>query len=146
YWFVHVDISNDPYIASYTVDAIIHKKIFFVRLKFGFKVDHKVNVMFKKIVEDLVKSGEFDLLSNYPSLRKHKMYADFKFILLNTRVASDNKLTTWENFVVKGYRLFKSMGLPTQEDFGLELTNIETEMVPISVTDDVEIKLERLKK
>ncbi len=146
YWFVHVDISNDPYLASYTVDTIIPKKIFFVRLRFGFKVDHKVNVMFRKIVEDLVKSGEFDILSNYPSLRKHKMYADFKFILLNTRVSSDNKLTPWEQFVVKGYRLFKSMGLPTQEDFGLELTNVESEMVPISISDAVEIKLERRKK
>ena len=91
-------------------------------------------------------NGEVDILSNYPSLRKHHMYADFKFILLNTRVASDNKLTPWEQFVVKGYRLIKSMSLPTHEDFGLELTNVESEMVPISVRDAIEIKLERIQK
>lgn len=146
YWFVHVDISNDPYLASYSIDTIIPKKIFFVRLRFGFKVDHKVNVMFRKIVEEMAANGEVDILSNYPSLRKHHMYADFKFILLNTRVASDNKLTPWEQFVVKGYRLIKSMSLPTHEDFGLELTNVESEMVPISVRDAIEIKLERIKK
>ena len=146
YWFVHVDISNDPYLASYSIDTIIPKKIFFVRLRFGFKVDHKVNVMFRKIVEEMAANGEVDILSNYPSLRKHHMYADFKFILLNTRVASDNKLTPWEQFVVKGYRLIKSMSLPTHEDFGLELTNVESEMVPISVRDAIEIKLERIQK
>ncbi len=145
YWFVHVDIANDPYLASYSVDTIIPKKMFFVRLRFGFKVEHKVNVMFRQIVEEKVQTGEVDIVSNYPSLRKHGMYADFKFILLNSRVASDNKLTPWEQIVVKGYRFIKSLSLPTHEDFGLELTNVEYEMVPISVRDAIEIKLERIK-
>ncbi len=145
YWFVHVDIANDPYLASYSVDTIIPKKIFFVRLRFGFKVEHKVNLMFRKIVEELVASGEVDVLSNYPSLRKHHMPADFKFILLNSRVASDNKLSPWEQFVVKGYRFIKSLSLPTHEDFGLELTNVEYELVPISIREISEIKLERIK-
>ncbi len=145
YWFVHVDIANDPYLASYSVDTIVPKKMFFVRLRFGFKVEHKVNVMFRQIVEEMVKTGEVDIVSNYPSLRKHGMYADFKFILLNSRVASDNKLTPWEQIVVKGYRAIKSLSLPTHEDFGLELTNVEYEMVPISVRDAIEIKLERIK-
>lgn len=145
YWFVHVDIANDPYLASYSVDTIIPKKMFFVRLRFGFKVEHKVNVMFRQIVEEMVSAGEVDIVSNYPSLRKHGMYADFKFILIKSRVASDNKLSAWEQIVVKGYRLIKSLSLPTHEDFGLELTNIEYEMVPISVRDAIEIKLERIK-
>ncbi|HRF78104.1 MAG TPA: KUP/HAK/KT family potassium transporter, partial [Chitinophagales bacterium] len=133
YWFVHVDIANDPYLASYSVDTIIPKKMFFVRLRFGFKVEHKVNVMFRQIVEEMVQTGEVDIVSNYPSLRKHGMYADFKFILLNSRVASDNKLTPWEQIVVKGYRFIKSLSLPTHEDFGLELTTVEYALVPISV-------------
>jgi len=144
YWFVHVDISNDPYLAKYSVDTIIPKHAFFVRLRFGFKVEHKVNVMFKRVVEEMVAAGEVDLLSNYPSLRKHGMYADFKFILLNSRVSIDNKLSPWEQIVIKGYRLFKSWALPTHEDFGLELTNVEYEMVPIKVSKEIEIKLERI--
>ena len=93
----------------------------------------------------MVQTGEVDIVSNYPSLRKHGMYADFKFILLNSRVASYKKLTPWEQIVVKGYRFIKSLSLPTHEDFGLELTNVEYEMVPISVRDAIEIKLERIK-
>lgn len=145
YWFVHVDISNDPYLATYSVDTIIPKKMFFVRFRFGFKVEHKVNVMFRKVVEEMVANGEVDIVSRYPSLRKHGMFADFKFILLNSRVSIDNKLSPWEQIVVKGYRLFKSWALPTHEDFGLELTNVEYELVPISVTEEIDIKLERIK-
>ncbi len=145
YWFVHIDISNDPYVASYSVDTIIPKKAFFVRLKFGFKVEHKVNLMFKKIVEEMVANGEVDEVSHYPSLRKHHMPADFKFILLNSRVSSDDDLSPWEQFVIKGYRLIKSLSLPTSEDFGLELTNVEFETVPIKIKEQSEIQLERKK-
>jgi KUP system potassium uptake protein len=145
YWFVHVDISNEPFGASYAVEAVVPRRIFFVRLNFGFKVDHKVNLMFNKIVEEMVKNGEVDELSHYPSLRKYNMPADFKFILLNSRVAIDDALTPFEQFVVKGYRFIKSISLSTAEDFGLELTNVEEETVPITIAPSSKIELQRVK-
>ena len=145
YWFVHVDIANDPFGATYAVEAVVPRRIFFVRLSFGFKVDHKVNLMFNKIVEEMVKSGEVDELSHYPSLRKYNMPADFKFILLNTRVAIDDALTPFEQFIVKGYRFIKSISLSTAEDFGLELTNVEEETVPITIAPSTKIELQRVK-
>ncbi len=144
YWFVHVDISNEPFGVTYAVDTIVPRRIFFIRLNFGFKVEHKVNLMFNKIVEDMVKSGEVDELSHYPSLRQHSMPADFKFILLNTRVAIDDALTPYEQFVVKGYRFIKSISLSTAEDFGLELTNVEEETVPIRIAPSSKIELHRV--
>ncbi len=144
YWFVHVDITNEPYGITYGVDTIIPRRCFFVKLSFGFKVEHKVNLMFKKIVEEMVASGEVDELSHYPSLRKYNMPADFKFIILNTRVAIDDALTPFEQFVVKFYRMIKSISLSTPEDFGLELTNVEEEMVPIRIKGAKQIKLERV--
>jgi KUP system potassium uptake protein len=143
YWFVHVDIKNDPYGIEYAVETIIPRRCFFVRLSFGFKVEHKVNLMFKKIVEDMVAKGEVDEISHYPSLRKYNMPADFKFILLNSRVAIDDALTPFEQFVVKGYRLIKTISLSTAEDFGLELTNVEEETVPIRIKAAKDIILER---
>jgi KUP system potassium uptake protein len=144
YWFVHVDIKNDPYGATYSVDTIIPKRCFFIKLCFGFKVEHKVNLMFNKIVSDMVEAGEVDGLSHYQSLRKHNLPADFKFIVLNSRVASDDKLTPWEQFVVKGYRIIKSLSLPTAEDFGLEQANLEEEIIPIRITRSSEIDLKRV--
>lgn len=144
YWFVHVDISNDPYGATYSVDTIVGRRVFFVRLSFGFKVEHKVNLMFNKIVEEMVKNGEVDEISHYPSLRKYNMPADFKFILLNTRVAIDDALTPFEQFVVKGYRFIKSISLTSAEDFGLELTNVEEETVPIRIAPSSKIDLQRI--
>lgn len=145
YWFVHIDITNDPYGATYSVETIIPKRCFFVKLKFGFKVEHKVNLMFNKVVNDMIASGEVDGLSHYQSLRKHNLPADFKFILLNSRVASDDKLTSWEQFVIKGYRFIKSLSLTTAEDFGLEQANLEEEIIPIRISKSSEIDLQRTK-
>ncbi|MFN8308546.1 MAG: KUP/HAK/KT family potassium transporter [Chitinophagales bacterium] len=144
YWFVHVDITNEPYGASYSVSTIIPGRCFFVRLSFGFKVEHKVNLMFNKVVEDMVRKGEVDEVSHYPSLRKHNMPADFKFILLNSRVAIDDALTPFEQFIVKGYRVIKSISLSAAEDFGLEISNVEEEIVPIRVKGSKDIRIERV--
>lgn len=93
----------------------------------------------------MVQNGEVDELSHYPSLRKYNMPADFKFILLNTRVAIDDALTPFEQFIVKSYRLIKSFSLSTAEDFGLELTNVEEETVPIKIAPSTQIELHRIK-
>jgi KUP system potassium uptake protein len=144
YWFVHVDITNEPYGATYMVDTVIPRKCFFVRLKFGFKIEHKVNLMFTKIVEDLVESGEIDPLSHYPSLRKHKMQADYKFIVINSKVSIDNNLTPYEQLTLKVYNAMKSISLPTDEDFGLEKTNCRVENVPIRISEMSDIDIERI--
>jgi hypothetical protein len=72
------------------------------------------------------------------------MPADFKFIILNSRVAIDDALTPMEQFFVKGYRLIKKFSLSTSEDFGLELTNVEEEKVPIRVKSPTKIQLTRV--
>ncbi len=143
YWFVHVDILDEPFEKKYSVDTIVPEKVFFVKLAFGFKVEHKVNRMFFQIVDELVKNGEVDELSHYPSLRGHNLSADFKFILLNSRLSVDSDISPYRQFVVRAYRILKRMSLSTSEDFGLELSNVEVETVPINVAPAVNIKLKR---
>lgn len=143
YWFVHVEITDEPYKKSYHVDAIVPQKIFFVHLRFGFKVAHRVNVMFREIVDQMEHAGEVSVTSPYPSLAKHQLPADFKFILLHTRVSADTELSAFEKWVVRTYRMIKRISLPAYEDFGLELSNVEEEVVPILVGPKAEIKLKR---
>lgn len=143
YWFVHVDILDDPFLKQYKVTTIVPGKVFFIRLKFGFKVEHKVNRMFSTIVQEMQAKGEVDELSHYPSLRKHNLPADFKFILLNSRVSVDEVISPFNQFVIRVYRILKKLSLPTHEDFGLELSNMEIETVPINIGKAAEIKMQR---
>ena len=144
YWFLHVEISDDPFEKKYCVDTIIPNKCFFVHLTFGFKVEHRVNLMFKKVVEEMIKNNEVSAISNYPSLQKYNIPADFKFILLNSRVSVDEEVSAFNQFVIRAYRAIKSISLSPIEDFGLDTTNVEIERVPIDLGKKRQIKLQRV--
>jgi KUP system potassium uptake protein len=143
YWFVHIDICDEPFKQQYKVHTIEPGKVFFINLKFGFKVEHKVNRMFVKIVENMQENGEVDELSHYPSLRRFGMPADFKFILINSRASVDDEISSFSQFVIRTYRLLKKLSIPTQEDFGLEIANVELETIPINVGKQKEFNLQR---
>jgi KUP system potassium uptake protein len=143
YWFVHIDICDEPFRQQYKVHVIDPGKVFFINLKFGFKVEHKVNRMFAKIVDHLQETSEVDKLSHYPSLRRFELPADFKFILLNSRASVDDEISPFNQFVIRMYRILKKLSIPTQEDFGLEIANVEIETIPISVGKQKEFNLQR---
>ncbi len=144
YWFLHVEISDDPFEKKYAVDTIIPGKCFFVHLTFGFKVEHRVNLMFRKVVEEMIKNNEVGAISNYPSLQKYNIPADFKFILLNSRVSVDEEVSTFNQFIIRAYRVIKNVSLSPIEDFGLDTTNVEIERVPIDFGRRRKINLERI--
>lgn len=133
YWFVHMEILDDPYEKNYSVDTIIPGACFYITVRFGFKVEHKINLVVNHIIEELEAKGEVDILSRYPSLRKYKMPGDIKYILINSRVSVDDKITPFEQYIIRVYRIIKSLSLPPEKDFGLEVTNVTVETVPINI-------------
>jgi len=145
YWFVHVDTVDSPYTSKYSVDTIIPKKCFFIKIKLGYKADHRVNLLFNRILHDMAENAEIDLTSHYESLRKHSMPADFKFVILHSLASIDSDISTFDNFIIQGYRFIKSHSLSTEAMYGLELANVEVEHVPIMVgpTARTSIKRER---
>lgn len=144
YWFIHVEIVDEPYTNKYHVNTIVPREVFFIHLRFGFKVEHRVNAMFHEIVEQMEANGEVDTRSPYPSLRKHGFPADFKFVLLHTRISADTELSGFHGWVVRTYRMIKKFSLSAIEDFGLEMSNVEEEVVPIFVGPKKEMQLERV--
>ena len=143
YWFLHVEIVDAPFTKKYTVTPILPNKAFYIQLKFGYKVEHKVNRMFKEIVCRMQAANEVDEQSHYPSLRKHGVPADFKFILLNSRISADDALSPFDQFIVRAYRLLKKVAVSPAVDFGLETGNYEVETVPINVAPPRDIALKR---
>lgn len=146
YWFLHVDTVDSPYTSKYSIDTIIPRKCFFVRMKLGFKTPHRINLLFNKIVHEMAECGEVDLVSPYPALHKHSMTADFKFIILNSWASSDSEISNFDRIIIHGYRLVKKFSLGTAELYGLEAANIETERAPISVGPQAKAKIKREKE
>lgn len=145
YWFIHVDTVDSPYTSKYSVDTIIPKKCFFVRIKLGFKADHRVNLLFNKILHEMADNAEIDLVSHYDSLRKHSMPADFKYIILHSLASVDSEVSSFQDLIIQGYSFIKEHSLPTEEQYGLELANVAVENVPIMVGPAAKIRVKREK-
>jgi KUP system potassium uptake protein len=143
YWFVHVETVDSPFTSKYRVETIIPEKAFYISIRLGFKTPHRVNVLFHRIIHDMADAGEIDLTSPYKSLHKYSMMADFKYISLHSWASADSEISTFERFVITGYRLIKSFSLSTEEMYGLEAANIEVEKVPIQVGPVAKVKIKR---
>ena len=143
FWFVHVDTVDSPFTSKYSVDTIIPKKCFFVRIKLGFKADHRINLLFNKIVHEMADSGEIDLISPYPSLHKYSQTADFKFLIIQSWASPDSEISNFDRLIIQGYRMLKQFSLSTEAHYGIEAANTELEKAPIQVGPPAIVKLKR---
>lgn len=143
YWFVHVETVDSPYTSKYSVEEIIPGKAFFVRIKLGFKADYRVNTLFNRVLRDMEDEGEVNLVSPYLALSKHGLTSDFKFIIIHSWPSADSEVTTFDRIIMTGYRWIKSISLPPEELYGLEMANVEIERVPILVGPVAQVKIKR---
>jgi len=131
YWLLHIDIVDEPNRFDYQVNHIIPGVLIRIDFHIGFKVDPKINLYFKEIVDDLVKSGEITLESGYDSLRKHGFPGDFKFVLIERIMLRDFKLTNTENFILALRSVVRHISIPEVRALQLDSSNTIVEQVPI---------------
>lgn len=145
YWFVHVDVLDDPYTCEYIVDHIIDNDIIRVEFRLGFKVEQKINLMFKKVVQDLVANKEVNITSRYESLEKNNITGDFQFVVLEKFLSQDNELPFFERVIMKLYFWLKEIGLSEERGFGLDASNVTLEKFPLIVAPASCGNLKRIK-
>src|SRR6266487_798701 len=144
YWLVHVDTLNDPYTSEYKVDHIIPNDIIRVEFRLGFRVEPKVNLMFRKVVEDLVANKEVNINSRYESLERNNVVGDFQFIVMEKYLSQDNDLPIMERFIMKLYFWLKEISLSEERGFGLDVSNVTIEKFPLIVAPVASLKLKRV--
>ncbi len=144
YWFVHVDTLDDPYTNEYSVTHIIPNDIIRVEFRLGFRIAPRVNLMFKKVVEDLVKNREVNITSRYESQQRNNMVGDFQFIVLEKFLSQDNELPFFEKLIMKGYFWIKELSLSEERGFGLEQSNVLVEKFPLVVAPASSLKMKRV--
>ncbi|RYF44406.1 MAG: potassium transporter Kup, partial [Chitinophagaceae bacterium] len=92
YWFLHVDVTDAPYTMEYEVDYLIPDKLIRIDFRLGFRVEQRVNVLFRKVVEEMVAAGEIDITSKYKSLEAQKIPGDFRFVVIEKILSNSNSL------------------------------------------------------
>lgn len=144
YWFVHVDVLDDPYTCEYHVEHIIPNDIIRIEFRLGFRVEHRINLMFRKVVEELVKNKEVNITSRYESLEKNNIVGDFQFIVMEKYLSQDNELPFLERIIMKLYFWLKEISLSEERGFGLDPSNVTIEKFPLIVAPVSKLKLSRI--
>lgn len=144
YWFVHVDVLDDPYTMEYVVQTIVPNEIIRVEFRLGFRVDHKVHLMFRKVVEEMVQNKEINVINRSETLSRNNPMGDFRFIVIEKFLSRDNELPMWERLVMKGYFILKKLSLSEERAFGLDQSDVTIEKYPIIVSPVSDFQLTRL--
>ena len=144
YWFIHVDTMDAPYTSEYKVEHIIPNDIIRIDFKLGFRVQPRINIMFKKVVEDLVANKEVNIISRYESLANNNTVGDFQFMVMEKYLSSDNELPFWEKMIMKLNLLIKGISLSESKGFGLDQANVQVEKFPLIVAPVTNVKLTRI--
>jgi KUP system potassium uptake protein len=144
YWFVHVDTLDDPYTCEYVVDHIIPNDIIRVEFRLGFRMDPKINLMFRKVVADLVANKEVNITSRYESLERNNVVGDFQFIVMEKYLSQDIELPFFEKMIMRLYFTLKEYSLSEERGFGLDVSNVTIEKFPLIVAPVPNLKLKRI--
>jgi len=131
YWLLHVDILDEPFVHEYSVTSLIPGLLFKIDFRIGFKVQPRVNLFYRQVLEDMVRKEDIDLRSHYISLRKHQITGDFRFVLIDRIQNYDFDFPPGDQFVMDLYFFLKRLGTSDVKYYGLDSSNIVVESIPL---------------
>lgn len=144
YWFLHVDKVDEPDRFDYQVTQLIPGVLIRVDFHIGFKVEPKINLYFREVLEDLTASGEIKLESSFDSLRKHSLPADFIYVLIDRVMPRDFKLSSLENFTLSLHGLSRLFCISDVKALQLDSCNTIEEQVPITIDQPLDLRIKRI--
>lgn len=144
YWFIHVDTTDDPYTMEYKVNTIATDDVYKVTFRLGFRIEQRINLFFRRVIEDMVKNKEVDITSRYESLSRQNVIGDFRFVVLEKFLSFENDLPMRERIVMDVYFFVKGFTTPEDRWFGLDSSAVKIEKVPLVIRPVENVKLKRI--
>jgi len=144
YWFVHVNTVDNPYTSEYTYKEIIPNEVIRVEFKLGFRIQPRTNLMFRKVVEELIASGKIKVNSKYEKMQNLNPVGDIQFIVMEKFLSGDNELPLFEKMIMRFQLWIKEKSLSEEKGFGLDQSNVTIEKFPLIVAPLSKISLKHV--
>ncbi len=146
YWFVHVNYTDSPYTMEYEVQELIDDKVIRVDFNLGFRVQPRINMLFRRVLQDLESSHELSFSSKYESIKKEDFHTDVCYVLTERILSVENEFNFRKDAILDAYYSLKRLGLNDRAAFGLESNNTVVEQVPLVLTAQREVPLRRVRR
>lgn len=145
YFLLHVDNDDAPNTFEYKVNHIIPGTLIKIDFKLGFKVERKINLYFRQVIEDMVTNGEFSLKSPFKSLRKYDITSNFVFVNLDRVLTVDYKLPGFEGFIMNLHNIIRVISNTDVKALGLDTSSVIEEKIPILINYTVSNRIRKSK-
>ena len=133
YWFVHVETTDQPYTSEFKVRKLAEGDVIRIDFRLGFRVEQRINMFFRTVVEELVVNGEVDITSRYLSLNKQQLIGDFRFVVLEKFLSFENDLPLKKRIIMEWYFNIKEFTSSESKWFGLDTSSVKVEKVPLVI-------------
>lgn len=135
YWLINLEFVDTPDTLEYTCSTLIKDTLFSVNMRIGFRIEPRVSLYLRQVVEDLVAGGELELTSSYPSLRKNKIPGDFCFIIIHRIYYPEDSRDRKQNLLMSLYALIRRIGIGEPNALGLDTSVVVVERVPLIIAN-----------
>jgi len=143
YWFVHIHRSDNPYTMEFTTKEIVPGKIIRVDFNLGFRVQLRINQLFKKVMQDMYAHHEIYVQNKYESLDTNTFHADITYVIIETFLSVENEFSMKEGFIMDSYFTIKNYSQSDQKAFGLDTAVTVVEQVPFIISPKLKLPLLR---
>lgn len=143
YWFFHINRTNSPFDLNYEVIELLDDKVIKIVLNIGFRIQPKVELYFKKIVQNLVDNKELNLHIRPDGSTKYNSEPDFKFVIIEKFLSVENEFAVRDGLLLNSYYMLKNMSLSDTRAFGLDKSDAVIEEIPIVYQPIAKLELER---
>lgn len=133
YWLINMDFVDTPDTLEYDCKVLIPNTLYNITMHIGFRIEPRVSLYLRQVVEDLVANKKVDLTSNYPSLRKNGISGDFRFIIIHRVYYPENSVNRQQNLLMNFYALISKIGIDEAKALGLDTSMVMVERVPLII-------------
>ena len=133
YWLINMEFVDTPDTLEYDCETLIPNTLYNVTMHIGFRIEPRVRLYLRQVVEDLVASKKVDLTSAYPSLRKNGIPGDFRFIIIHRVYYPENSVNRQQNLLMNLYSLISKIGIDDPKALGLDTSMVVVERVPLII-------------
>jgi KUP system potassium uptake protein len=144
YWFVHIETTDEPYTSEYKVNTIASDDVYKVNFRLGFRVQQRMNVFMKKVVEELVGKEELTVYSRYHTHNNRYPTGDFRFVLVQEFLSNENELPWFEQLILDTYLTIKGLVSSPKNWFGLDSDSVDVEKAPLLLQPVKGVELKRM--
>ena len=140
YWFISVNVTEEPDTLEYDVETFGTDFIFRVRMNIGFKCDQRINIYLRQIVGDLQASGELPIQHKKHSIYEKNTVGTFKFCIIHKLIPHKSELGGLDKAVLKTKYFVRRLAGSKTTWYGLDTSNVIIEQVPMTIPSHTDAK------